>query len=349
MELNEEIKKLEDFIKSYPGPSVYFGDSEVANDSVEQENKVNYQLLADAEARLSLLKKKLSEEGYNENMYLITQIQKYMNEEEMKREHDKNSFWPSETETSLFDIYHKWIGTPPTNPIEAEKLMVFTAGKMIEESLVGTLTKMGIVKEMGKDEQARVEMTREGIPVTGYIDAVFTSGNPLEVKSFYGDYQLRELRAGKPRESYLKQLAIYMDFLGADKGKLVYIERGTGEMFEFTLEKGAGLQFKCMNVEFDLTDTYQKWSRLYHDHIIPKIEPTPEHKYKYDIASMDWNKVSKADISKARNGHKVIGDWQVLYSPYKNLIIEREGTHLGYNDKEMELIKSLTKGYSSKK
>ena len=38
MELNEEIKKLEDFIKSYPGPSVYFGDSEVANDSVEQEN-----------------------------------------------------------------------------------------------------------------------------------------------------------------------------------------------------------------------------------------------------------------------------------------------------------------------
>lgn len=57
--------------------------------------------------------------------------------------------------------------------------------------------------------------------------------------------------------------------------------------------------------------------------------------------------MSKGDISKARNGHKVLGDWQILYSPWKDLIIKRQGAELGYNAEEITKIKQLTEGYTT--
>ena len=172
----------------------------------------------------------------------------------------------------------------------------------------------------------------------------------VEIKTFYGQYQAMELKAGKPRESYLKQLAIYMDFKEAKEGRLIYMDRGTGEMFEFVLLRD-GTVFKCMNVEFDIADTYKRWARLYKNNIVPKIEPKSEYRYKIPIEEIDWTSVSKSEISKARNNHKVIGDhpWAINYSPYKDLIIQREGTHAGYSEEELKLIKELTAGYTSKK
>lgn len=281
------------------------------------------------------------------NKFITTQIQEWLSSQDEERR-AKTSFWATDCEKPVFDLYHKWIGTPETNPIEAEKLMMFNAAKMMEISLVETLEKMGEIVVPENEDQHYCRMEREGIEVSGKLDAMLKDGTPVEVKTFYGDYQARELKAGNPRSSYLKQLAVYMDYLNKDKGFLIYIDRGTGEMYQFVLERVEGLRFKCMSVEFDLTDTYRRWARLYKCNIVPKIEPKSEFKYKYDIETLDWSEVSKSDISKARNGHKVIGDWEVSYSSYKNLIIEREGTCLGYTAQELERIKELTKGYSSK-
>jgi len=280
-------------------------------------------------------------------MKLSLKIQDWLNSQEQEKK-EKTSFWATEAETPVFDLYHKWIGTEVTNEISAEKTMMFNAAKMMELSLVETLDNMGLLK-MPEDEQWRIEGEREGVPVSGYVDAVFKDGSPLEIKSFYGYYQIADLKAGKPKESYLKQLAIYMDFMDADKGVLIYIERGTGEMFEFILERVEGLKFRCNDIEFDLSDTYKRWARLYKNNIIPGVEPKSEYRYKIPIEEIDWKTISNADISKARNGRKVISDhWSVQYSPYKDLIIEREGTGLGYTKEELAKIKELTKGYSTK-
>lgn len=269
-----------------------------------------------------------------------------MLKKDVEREKVKSSFWASETEKPLFDLYHQWIGTPATNPIDAEKLVVFSAGKMMEVALIENLQAMGMVRKFENDEQQYIRITREGIEISGYIDGIFVDGTPLEVKTFYGDYQARELKAGKPKTAYLKQLAIYMDALNQNRGKLMYMDRGTGEMYEFTLTRESGLKFKCMNIEFDLTDTYKRWAELYKNNIIPRIEPRSEFRYKYPVQEIA--KASKTDISKARTNSAVYGDWQVKYSPYKNLIIQREGCGLGYSDDEIQAIKELTKGYSSK-
>lgn len=290
-----------------------------------------------------------------ENQYLITQIQNFLDEQETE-ERVKTSFWATETETPVFDLYHKWIGTEPTNPIEAEKLMMFKAAKMMELSLIAMLREMDVLEEdksfwknlFKKNNQHRIEFETHGIKVSGYLDGLLKDNMPLEIKSFYGDYQTKELKSGKPKESYLKQLAIYMFAKNAQKGKLIYIHRGTGEMFEFTLIRTGETTFKCMSIEFDLEDIFKRWARLYKNNIVPKVEPKSEFRYKIPVEEIDFTKISKSDISKARNNHKVIGDsWQVAYSPYKDLIIEREGTIVGYTNEELEKIKEATQGFTT--
>lgn len=267
---------------------------------------------------------------------------------ENEEPHEKTSFWPSEAETNVFDVYHRWIGTPPTNPIEPEKLVMFQAAKMIEVALVERLKKSCTFCVPINGDQHRVEMEREGVKVTGYIDALIEENGvkiPVEVKTIYGDHQAKELTKCNPRSSYLKQLAIYMDFLNVDSGILFYMERGTGQTWEFELKRN-GSVFTCSQISFDLNDMYKRWARLYKNNILPKVEPKSEFKYKYPIE--DIVKASKSDITAARMNRAVYGDWQVKYSPYKDLIIEREGCGLGYSSEEIERIKELTKGYSTK-
>ncbi len=215
---------------------------------------------------------------------------------------------------------------------------------------------MGLLQDI--EEQARVDMQREGIRVTGYLDGLFKDGSPLEVKSYYGDYQAKELEAGKPRVSYLKQLAQYMDCLNAFKGILLYIDRGTGRMHEFTLLRDSTdtLKFRCNGIEFDLSETYKRWAKLYKENVAPKIEPSANENglYKMPIDQIRWSDYSVGDIGKARNNLKVIGSdrengWKNMYSPYLDLILQRQGVSRGYSDEELGLIRVLTKGFSSKK
>lgn len=261
--------------------------------------------------------------------------------------HDKDSFWASDVEKNSFDIYHRWLGTEPTNPIEPETQIIFTSGKMIEQAIVKSY--FGYEPE----EQDRIEIEREGVPITGYLDTMI-DGVPVEIKTFYGDYQEKDLEAGNARISYLKQLAIYMDAKDKDKGVLLYFHRGTGRMFEFILER-KGNVFTCGKISFDITDEYKRFSKIYKENIVPKREPASDFVYKYPVETVKWKEIPKHKISKARNGHAVLGDWQVLYSNYKEMIVKKEASrhgktlneYLGYSQAELDKIKALTSGYSN--
>jgi|TARA_Y100000310_G_scaffold118355_1_gene117231 hypothetical protein len=278
--------------------------------------------------------------------HLINLISKHLLDDN-EREREKTSFWPTESEANAFDIYHKWMGTPPTNPITGEKLMMFQSAKLIEQAYVNMFADMGILLS-SEENQTRIEIERNGIPISGYMDAVLDyMGHDMvcEIKTFYGDWQERDLLAGKPRESYLKQLAVYMDATDTNEGLLFYINRGTGKPFQYLLQR-SGTKFKCNDIEFDIMDTYKRWADIY-DYIQRGEEPPSDYIYKFPLEEIDWKTISRSDISKARNGHKVLGEWQVLYSPYKDLIVEREGTQLGYSPEEIALIKEKTDGYTT--
>lgn len=292
---------------------------------------------------------------------LIEVFKTILEDKEESREHKKNSFWASECELPMFDLYHRFKGTTPTNPPDLNSLMVMNTGKLMELSMVTILQEKGLAKKNEDDKQDRVEMELEeyGIRVTGYVDAILNGDIPLEIKTFYGDYQEKDLASGKPRTSYCKQLAIYMYYMKASAGVLLYINRGNGHIFQFDLLR-SGTKFsyvvrrdengRVVETEelFDLADTFQRWSDIYKNYILKDIEPKSEYRYKIPLSEIDWNKVSNADISKARTNKKVIGDgWQVAYSSYKDLILKQEGSELGYSDEELAIIKAETAGYSS--
>jgi len=288
----------------------------------------------------------------NSMKFLITQIQDYLLSQE-KAPRERTSFWASEVETPVFDLYHKWIGTPPTNPISADRLLIMQTGKLVEESYRYIFERMGILIPPKipfwkwlkgiRYKQHRIDIEREGIKVSGYLDAIIKEEGklvPIEIKSFYGYYQEKELLEGKPKISYLKQLAVYLDALKAEKGYLLYIDRGTGKTYQFPLFRNE-VAYACNLIKFNIQDVYKRWARLYKFNILPKIEPKSEFRYKYPLEEIDWSKVSKSQLTKALNNQAILGDWQVKYSNWKDLILKQEGSTLGYSDEEIEKIKEL--------
>jgi len=287
---------------------------------------------------------------------LKTKIEQFLIEEELEQfssKKQKDSFWASETEKPLFDIYHNWMRTPPTNPKSAETLIMFSSAKMLELAFVSKLQQMGLAQKI--TEQHHFSIEREHVYISGYTDCLFTDGTVGEIKSYYGFFMEKELQNNQPRTSDLKQLSIYLDALNQERGKLIYIERGNGKIHEFTLLRETDTKFKCLQTEFDIKDTYLKWSNFYENNVLKNVEPNVFEcgKYKEDIDKINWNNVSKNDISMARNGKKVIGSdlenhWKILYSLYKNLWVKQMGQTLGYSDTEIQKIKELTKNYSKK-
>jgi len=283
--------------------------------------------------------------------YLKTQLKELMLEEK-KDKHQKDSFWATEAETNQFDIYHRWMGTPETNPMTVETKLGLSVRTKVEEAFVDMLDKLGVLIKP-EEGQHRVEMKREGVKVTGYIDAIIEEEKkqvPIEFKTSFGRYASNDLQQGIVKTHYLKQLAIYMDFLGVEKGYIIqanFLDSFLVEdIYQFTLVRDGDI-FKCNNIEFNIQDIYKRWAEIYDKYIELKIEPESEYRYKYPIDELNWETISPSKISKARTNKAVIGDWQALYSSYKDLIIKQEGSSLGYTDEEIEKIKEATKGYST--
>lgn len=269
----------------------------------------------------------------------------------------KTSFWASESEVMAFDIYHRWMETIATHPMSEEKQVMLKMRKLTEEAIVSFLRRSGqLIEKFTNTERMFFEWGPHKVPVSGYPDlGLELDGHPVivEVKTYYGNRQHSDIRNGKVKTSYLKQLAMYLWHFKCDHGVLLMVNQGTGEMFEFELYRvdGKEYHFLCPDntIEINLEEVFKRFETIWVENIQKKVEPAPEFIYKYDIEKIKWDEVSADAIRKARNGHAVIGDWQCKFSDFKGLIAERQGTCLGYNETELARIKELTAGYSAKR
>lgn len=274
----------------------------------------------------------------------------------------KTSFWASESETMAFDIYHRWLGTHPTNPMSSEKRMMLKMRKFTEVAIVEILRQSGkIVEELTNETRMYFEYGEHKTPISGYPDTGIYFQEPnskevekilIEIKTYYGDYQHREVANGKVKTAYLKQIFIYMYHFKVPRGILLMANQGTGEMFEYECFQNPSnpFHFTCVDnsVEVNLKEVFDRFEKIYVDNVLPKIEPAIEYQYKYDIEKLDWTALSADKIRKARTNKAVVGAWQVLYSDFKNMIVEKQGTCLGYSPAELKRIHELTDGYSVK-
>lgn len=261
---------------------------------------------------------------------------------------DMTCFHAADCEKNVFDLYHSLIGTPPTNPPDIFSLNRFLQGELAEHAQYLLLDEMGQVKH-GGEKQYEIDEVWNGIRIIGHPDFILKDDTIVEVKSWWGYYNEQELKAGRPKTNYLKQLAVYMFFLKVKEGALYMVPLEPSEKFQFPLTQISPGVFKCGDIQFDITQEFFRWKRLWEKNVLPRIEPKSEYRYKTPLAEINWATVPKSTVTEVRMGRKVVGDWQVAYSNYKDLIVKQEGTTLGYSLEELALINKLTAGYTSKK
>jgi hypothetical protein len=280
-----------------------------------------------------------------------------------REEHKRQGFHASDMGKLGFDIYHDFMGTPQTNPAAWNESLKWAAGKGVELQMVQILKDNGIVAadfDQAKEETSTME--RLGVPIRMKIDAIIgknehdlIEGACLEIKSINNKnaFDVKKYAEGYPRDNYVGQLSVYMDYLKQDTGYLFVASIDGLNNFWFECKKTGEGKYQCGQTQVDINKEYERWAKIWKC-VQEKVEPDPFEfgRYKMPLAEIDWSKVSKTDISKARNGMKVIGDpeaWRVSYSSYKDLILKAQGiTEPGYTEAEIEQIKVATKGYSAK-
>lgn len=263
----------------------------------------------------------------------------------------KTAFHASDFGKPDLDLYFAWTEEPVTNPASWNETLKWGAGNGVEAQMLKVLKDSGIVTpDYDQKQHGRVDFEREGIVIHGYIDALTKGGRPIEIKSINNknEFDIGKYERGYPRESYVGQLATYLEYTNAPDGVLFVSSIDGLNYFWFTCERISKGKYKCGNVVVDIATEYQRWGELYRRNIAPRVMPDLwQYRYKYDVSTLDWQAQSKASITKARTGKAVIGDWQIQWSPWKNRIIELQGTHAGYSEKEMEIIMEKTKGYTT--
>ena len=305
--------------------------------------------------------------------FLITQLREYklLQEKEKEKEpYEKKSYWPSENSNCNKVIYWRWKGEKPSNPIDVLGLQIMSIGNKVEDQIVEDWEKMGIlVPPPEGEDQHRIDIERFGIKITGKIDAIIKEKLsdkeeiqvPVEVKSFYGDYQERLITQLQPNISYLKQLAMYMDALAVNKGILYMVNRGNGKQFQLTLTQEGGkykliginyddevIKKSVEKIEFNINDTYIYFAEVEKDVQANKLPTPASYQYKYPLTLEILQKQSASAISSARMGRAVLGDWQCKYCSYKDKCLKQQKIELGYTKEEQEKLIELTKGYTTK-
>jgi hypothetical protein len=267
------------------------------------------------------------------------------------KEHEskkKEAFYASDFGKLGVDLWLGLKGVPKTNQGRWNDTLRMAAGKGVEMQMLQVLKDSGIVSEDYIQETGgRVNFERFGCEIHGYIDAINLQGEPIEIKTINNAnrFDIKKYEDNNPRDNYVGQLAIYMDALGKDTGYLFVSSIDGLNFFWFTCKRLEGRRYQCGNTIVDLDEEYKRWVS-----IKEMEEPNwNEEVYKLKIEEIDWSKLSKSAITEARMGRKVVGSgWRVLYSSWKDLIIQKQGASIGYSQEEVELIKKLTAGFSAK-
>ena len=289
--------------------------------------------------------------------------------------HPRKGFYASDFGKLGFDLYHSFKNTPITNPMEWNSTLKMGAGKGVELQMVRVLKDSGIIPlDWDQEKEGTSEMVRDGVKIRMKLDAIvgpqinqdgaemiarddeLEVGAPIEIKSINNknSQDINDYENSNPRKNYVGQLAIYMDFLGCETGYLFVATVDGLHHFWLTCKKTGDGVYVCGKVKVDLKKEYSRWREIYYQNIMTDTEPSALEagRYKIPVEEIDWSKQSIYSIAKARNGLRVIGDedsWRILYSPWKDLIIKKQGAEIGYSEKEIEFIKKATAGYSSKK
>jgi hypothetical protein len=177
-------------------------------------------------------------------------------------------------------------------------------------------------------------------------------GEPIEIKSINNknSFDIQSYIDGFPRDNYVMQLAIYMDALNKETGHLFAATIDGLNGFWFECKKIGEGKYQAGNTIVDIFAEYKRFAEIYKKFEAGEDPNWFEETYKFDVNTLDWTKVSKTKIGNARNNKGVVGSedsWKLMYSPYTDILLEKQGVKRGYTEEELVVIAEKTKGYTT--
>jgi hypothetical protein len=264
---------------------------------------------------------------------------------------DRRAHYASGNLSCLRDQYWSWKKEPETNPTDFKGAMKMLVGSAVEEGLVKViLSKLGPLGYHLRGTQIAVGGSNPDWD--GYLDGLVAKQNQdgvweqfvveIKTKSGYG----ADLFARQPEPSleYMTQLGLYLKDLHekkvTNKGIFLYMlmsDNTFGDLVIVNVEydpktnRAFTTGYIDSNgnsghvpVEVDLTAALERWKKL--NEFLAKNEvPAGEYQYKYPLTLESVRDIADAKLKKIIDGAIVFGDWQPLYSRYKNKQLEVDG------------------------
>lgn len=185
----------------------------------------------------------------------------YLEKEKEKKNRDRIQFYISEAGKCPRAIFFKF-KKAPGKPLEPERIRIFEHGDFIHQMILRPLFSLGLVRA--------TEIT---IPpqelVSGRADAILSlDGEPyvLDVKSISGKLNFEKLQ---PHPEHIWQLQLYLHYFKIKKGILLYVNKDTQELKEFSIDYDP-------KIAQELLDWFEKLKKkLLENKVPPRLKDYP--------------------------------------------------------------------------
>lgn len=149
------------------------------------------------------------------------------------RKRDKLFIHPSSASNCIRASFYRYTEEEETNPVMDAGLEKMWLGEVIHSALNGLLE--DAVYSLGESSVGEIKGIKFAYEPDGIVEM---NGEKfiIEFKSVYSaGWSIVEK---EPKPEHLTQLALYMELEKVDHGILLYLDRGSGHMIEYTLNRG---------------------------------------------------------------------------------------------------------------
>jgi len=284
---------------------------------------------------------------------------------------DREAHYASGVMTCLRDQYWSWLKEPETNPTDLTGAMKMLVGDAIEKQLVSFVFNQLAADGYLVKTQVPIGGTNPlGLnlrPWHGYLDIQVArkieDGSwlkfPIEVKTKSGYGADKFWNKMEIDKGYMLQLGLYLSELykkgGITDGLFLYVllsdnhfgdvvfihcrfDPGTNSMYAYYYEKSDG-SAGSLEQQVEVTEAFSRWKKL-DEALEARREPVGEYKYKYELTPEFLRELSDAQLKKLIDGVAVTGDWQPLYSRYKDKQLLVDKIRPERTDEERALARS---------
>lgn len=297
---------------------------------------------------------------------VVERIKRAVLESRDLRFRDRRGYYASSLGKDMRDLYWEATGEPETNPTDLVGSLRMNCGTWIEKGIVNdVLTKLhlfGMHLLSNPNKQTPIGGSDPGID--GYLDGLLVerkgdefSKKPwaLEIKTKYGYGATLFKQSYEVSEDYCFQLGYYLRELHrkgvTNRGLFLFVLIGDntlGEIVEILAKYEAETDevvlweanhidgtSVALNQRVRLQPALDRLKAL--DGYVARRElPPVDKQHKYPLTAELLSEASDTVIRAMVKGEKVLGDWQIAYSRFKQKHLELQGA--GYTAEEMQQI-----------